>query len=539
MNCTDCKELMIEYIEGLLDESQKQAVSEHLKNCRTCQAEMNELTNIQERLVNNGKKITGSNLENKVMDNIVREQNARLKTAAKAGSALNLRRKIMRSPITKIAAAAVIIISISLIGFFSLNRDNINDFSFLAKAFASEDALFTGKNIIHIENKIIVFAPTENSNGLDSTWLPMCSLKADGKFMYNQLKLPVYEKQYIVYDNSWYEPATGKFIRILKTDDKVVFANSYDGKIIYTSQTDSDGNLKLNKEAITEDFRPPLKPAEFLGMGAGLQSGLGQDTSMLRDISEGKLEDGSSAKIYKVGTPDPSGKLPAYWLFIVSDDDGTIAEEEYVISDEPRLSIRRILAETVLTAEYSWNLSEIEGSNVTADAGPQISITPDMVITDVSVQHMVERANFETYFFTVNPSWTEKIQIIDVIDPASPGGRMFIFASRANDGRHLVMVQSPSYNTMIGPLAKTGTLVYTSPNGFKVWGGGQSKWYAEILLNSAKFVIKDPPSDNRTGYILESPAGTFPALAINGPLSDEELHKLIDSLVPAKNYIKK
>ena len=116
---------------------------------------------------------------------------------------------------------------------------------------------------------------------------------------------------------------------------------------------------------------------------------------------------------------------------------------------------------------------------------------------------------------------------------------MFIFAARANDGRHLVMVQSPSYNTMIGPMAKTGTLVYTSPNGFKVWGGGQSKWFAEILLNSAKFVIKDPPSDNRTGYILESPAGTFPAMAINGPLSDEELHKLIDSLVPAKDYIKK
>ena len=116
---------------------------------------------------------------------------------------------------------------------------------------------------------------------------------------------------------------------------------------------------------------------------------------------------------------------------------------------------------------------------------------------------------------------------------------MFMFAARANDGRHLVMIQSPSYNMMLGSPAKTGTLVYTSPNGFKVWGGGQSKWFAEILITSAKSFIQDPPSENRVGYILESPAGTFPALAINGPLSDEELHKLIDSLVPAKDFIEK
>ena len=308
MNCTECKELMIEYIEDLLDESQKQAVSEHLKNCHSCQAEINEFTNIQDRLLNNGKKITQNNLEDKVMDNIVREQNVRLKTSAKAGSALKLRRKIMRSPITKIAAAAAIIIAISLIGFFSQNH-NINDFSLLAKAFAAENDIFKGENIIHIENKIIVFAQKEISNELDFSWLPMCSLKADGKFMYNQLKLPLFKEQYTVYDNSWYEPETGKFIRILKTDEKVVFANSYDGKFIYSSQTAPDGSLQLNKEAVTEDFVPPLKPAEFLGMGAGLQSGLEKDTSMLRDVTDGTLEDGSSAKIYKVGTPDPTGNF--------------------------------------------------------------------------------------------------------------------------------------------------------------------------------------------------------------------------------------
>jgi hypothetical protein len=115
MNCSEYKELLVEYIEGLLDESRKQQVEEHLNNCPDCRAEVQQLTNIHDRLVNNGKNTAQSNLENKVMDRIVREQNVQLKAAAKAGSALKLRRTFMKSPLTKIAAAAVIIIAAGIL----------------------------------------------------------------------------------------------------------------------------------------------------------------------------------------------------------------------------------------------------------------------------------------------------------------------------------------------------------------------------------------------------------------------------------------
>ena len=92
---------------------------------------------------------------------------------------------------------------------------------------------------------------------------------------------------------------------------------------------------------------------------------------------------------------------------------------------------------------------------------------------------------------------------------------------------------------MLGPAAKTGILAYTSPNGFKVWSSPKGKWLAGILLQSARASIKDQPAENRTGYILETPAGTFPALAVNGTLTDAELHALIDSLIPAKEYLKR
>ena len=45
------------------------------------------------------------------------------------------------------------------------------------------------------------------------------------------------------------------------------------------------------------------------------------------------------------------------------------------------------------------------------------------------------------------------------------------------------------------------------------------------------------PADDRSGYVLESPAGTCPSLAINGQLTDEELVDLVDSLVPAKKVL--
>jgi len=115
MNCTECKELLVAQIEGLLDKSQEQAVAEHLKDCSACKAEAETLRGLHDRLTGNGKLLAQGDLENNVMNLIVREQKVRLKAAEKAAEGLKLRRIIMKSSITKVAAAAVIIIAV-LIG---------------------------------------------------------------------------------------------------------------------------------------------------------------------------------------------------------------------------------------------------------------------------------------------------------------------------------------------------------------------------------------------------------------------------------------
>ena len=116
MNCTECKEHLVAYVEGLLDESQKQTVAEHLKNCPACQAEADELTGLQERLVRNGKAVAQSDLENDVMNHIVREQNVRLKTAAKASGSDSLAQaKQLLEKCEKIGEASIIVGQLSAV----------------------------------------------------------------------------------------------------------------------------------------------------------------------------------------------------------------------------------------------------------------------------------------------------------------------------------------------------------------------------------------------------------------------------------------
>ncbi len=108
MNCAECKEFLVPYLEDVLDATRRRALDQHLSTCPACQAEWRELTAIQGRLVADAKAVTGD-VEAHVMNRIVREQNVRLK-AAPSGTGLAIRRFLMTNPIIKIGIAAAVII---------------------------------------------------------------------------------------------------------------------------------------------------------------------------------------------------------------------------------------------------------------------------------------------------------------------------------------------------------------------------------------------------------------------------------------------
>jgi len=529
--CQTMQDRIADHVLGLLDPAQADALLQHIDSCPGCREHLRTLEQDSHLLVRMGEE------QEDRMDGRIQATIRALNALPTAQVQTSKWRKIMASSIFKLAAAAVIVVTVSMTALLgpkpTTTGPNLIP-SILASAMANENTLFTGSQTVHIKNEITVY-PSATFKALGFTWIPMTSLKADGQFRTDQLKLAVEDQPYTVTDQAWYDPPTGRFVRVLQTDKAVAFANSYDGEFVYASEVSPEGKLRIARQLIGDKFTPPQKPGDFFGLAAGMQSGLDKKDSMILGTETGRLDDGTAVHVFKVGQADPNGQVQAFWLFKIRDDDETIAQKEFVVDGQVHISIRRVFAKPADRPEINWDLAELSGINT---SGAQATVSPDMVIQDVSVKHMVEKADFETYVFKTTPAWAKDPTIIDCIDPASLGKLMFIFACRADDHRHLVLVQSPSYNMMLGQVVRQGKLVYTSPNGFKVWGGGMDKWMAQILLQSARAWIKDAPAEDRIGYILESPVGTFPALAINGPVTDEELHGLIDSLMPAKEYLK-
>ena len=118
MNCQECKEHLIEYIEELLENQQARAIESHLADCPACRAEAARMTDLRNRLIQNGQDFAETDLENAVFDQIVRSQHRKLKEIRKTNRQFNLWRIIMKSRITKFAtAAAVILIAVLGITF--------------------------------------------------------------------------------------------------------------------------------------------------------------------------------------------------------------------------------------------------------------------------------------------------------------------------------------------------------------------------------------------------------------------------------------
>ena len=114
MNCTNCLEKLVEYIEGVLPESERQLVEEHLKGCPQCEARLQEFKALGERLTSDSQSRQETDLENAVLGRIVRQQNEKLKNADRLHRQPGIWRRIMKSRITKYAVAATVVIAAGL-----------------------------------------------------------------------------------------------------------------------------------------------------------------------------------------------------------------------------------------------------------------------------------------------------------------------------------------------------------------------------------------------------------------------------------------
>ena len=477
-------------------------------------------------------------------------------------------RIIMKSRMIKVTAAAVVLIGISITGWLLSNpkvHDPVSSFDLLAKACAAEKALFYGNSgIVHIASEIIMYpGPTRDAgkllgdlesevtedkniafikSWLSYQWIPVYSLGADGQQRVIKLDLTDRaDKEVTISDFAWYDTSSGRFVRVLKTTDgKVLFANAYDGEFIYVAQKGINGRIQVKKEAVTGEFQVPENPADFLGIAAGIKGSVPREYyPPIQNVTTETLNDGTPICTYKLGFTDPWGKVDTYFLFKLNADTDVIGEIQCVAEGKTTRLHRRIIAETVSIPELSWNLSELSGestekTSTIVDTGTGANL--------VTIQQMAQRANIPVYVFAKDPSWTYQRAIYDLPDEASAPARMFAATYRAKDGRDIVLTQGETFKRYFSALlaknqgvGETIPWTYESANGFKAIHQSDKKgemWWTEFALKSSGF----EPCANRVGYILMSPEKTFLVLAINGPVSEQELHSLVDGLVSAEEY---
>lgn len=486
-------------------------------------------------------------------------------------------RTIMQSRTMKLAAVAAVIAIVGVASWVMHGRggnEQISPLEFLSKVQASENTLFSGDRVVHILSEITIYGRNYNpktseiiaklgdpkmtgeemmklNRELVSSWmvsfLPMASLAANGEQRLTEIRLSKDANQpYTIFDNAWYEPQTGRFVRTMETDGKIIFANAYDGDFVNVTETAPDGKVQMKSEAVTSGFKAPENPAEFLGMTAGVRQCLVEKCFVqpVQEVVKDTLEDGTPVFVYKVGFPDPWGELNTYYLFKIRRSDEIIAEIEYIYAGNRQMLIRRIVSESVDKPGYSWNLAELSSKELAGQTPSAVTVA-ELAIGNVSVRHMVDTAEFETYIFATDPGWTQKREIVDAADPMNPQARMFVIFYYAKEGnnRHVLLIQSPTHNKYLATVlkqakdhieeAKKQGAVTEYANGCRVYRntGGEAFW-TELCFKSSGF----EPAKDRVGLIVETPAGTYPMIGVNGALTEEELAGLINSLIPAKEY---
>jgi hypothetical protein len=199
---------------------------------------------------------------------------------------VSLRRFIMKSPVTRIAAVLLLIVGISVVKWqiSDKSKHTSPDFlSFINTACAAEQTFFTGDNIVHITHEITLYPNTgapDLAKKLDEliesnfvlsknltfmrAWfsshasLPVYSLKPNGEYQWYTLELTgIVDKASVIQEHIWYDPESGYFVRAFMQGSQLLFAVSYDGAAVYMTKAWDNGKFEIQRESITEKFNLP------------------------------------------------------------------------------------------------------------------------------------------------------------------------------------------------------------------------------------------------------------------------------------------
>ncbi|MFC1764394.1 hypothetical protein ACFL6U_20265 [Planctomycetota bacterium] len=471
-------------------------------------------------------------------------------------------RIIMKSRITHVAAALLLLVGIVALSWPG-KSEPYTMISLLSVSNAAEQSLFYQTDGIRfMTNRIVLYprtSPTsqelldklsadvtqENNMAfiqayLQHAALPLTMLGADGQpEMFNlQVSRDAQESMTLI-DESWYDMASGRFVRIVRQGDQVLFANAYDGQAVYLARRSAAGNLEVDRQAISASFQAPSNPADFLGMAAGIAHSVPQKHyPPVHDVYDETLADGSAMRVYQLGFKNPWDSFDTYYLFKQSVADNTLMEIRCVVGNEVLSEHQRVATELVEAPGVAWDLERLTTAE---DAQASDVQSQSIGFTFLAPEDLTDVDDFKAALFATSPAWTQKRTLVQVPDPIG-AGKLLVGFYEAEDGRHVIMTMAKSFNQYMGTLVQRieqggqpFPWDHTSVAGFKIHRQREkaaSLWWTEIAIKNSGF----DPAPNRQGFFGRTPDGFYFTIAVNGPVSDQEMRSLADSLIDARDY---
>jgi hypothetical protein len=162
---------------------------------------------------------------------------------------------------------------------------------------------------------------------------------------------------------------------------------------------------------------------------------------------------------------------------------------------------------------------------------------------EISAEDIRSGLNHTAYTIEKLP-WIEKLIIIQTVDPLTRIGKVYMTGILSDEGNNIIIDQSNTHSdykeAMMEWILKE-QLVMETPSGAKLYTHPKGSDYARFYLKSfAKanpefFDIKNL-SEERFTRMIVMPDGTIMGLSSNKQMSNEKLQKLVESLVEIKAY---
>ena len=135
--------------------------------------------------------------------------------------------------------------------------------------------------------------------------------------------------------------------------------------------------------------------------------------------------------------------------------------------------------------------------------------------------------------------WMEKLIIMQITDPLMRMGKAYVIGILSNDGNRTIIVQGDTYEQERMVWIPKEKLVLETPSGIKLYTHPNGSIYARLFLEgfagaNPEFFSMENLSEERFARMIVMPDRTILGLAANKQMSDEKLQELVDSLKEIK-----